>query len=82
MKFPLYTRVALAVDLPEEGLRTGDVVTPVEYYEAPGKESGYEVEAFNALGHTIAVVTVFESQLQALRNDEILSVRHRVPVAA
>ncbi len=75
MKFPLYSRVAPAVDLPGAGLRRGDVATTVEYYEGDGSENGYDLEVFNALGHTVAVVNVLESQLEALRDDELLTVR-------
>jgi hypothetical protein len=82
MKFPLYTRVALAVDLPESGLRRGDVATTVEYYDQGTGEPGYDVEVFNALGHTVAVATVLESQLEPLRNNELLSVRRLETVAA
>lgn len=35
MKFPLYSRVALAVDVPAEGIRRGDVATVVEHHAAP-----------------------------------------------
>src|ERR1700678_1436863 len=38
-KYPLFSRIALAEDLPEENLRRGDVATIVEYYEGhAGKE--------------------------------------------
>jgi hypothetical protein len=77
MKFPLYSRVALAVDLPAEGMRRGDIATIVEHHAspAPGIEPGYSLEVFNAVGETLAVVTLPESQIEALRRDEILSVR-------
>jgi hypothetical protein len=76
MKYPLFTRVALAEDLPKENLRRGDLATIVEYYEgSPGQEPGYELEVFNAVGDTFAVVTVRESQVESLRKDELLSVR-------
>ena len=76
MKYPLFTRVALADDLPKENLRRGDLATIVEYYEgALGQEPGYELEVFNAVGDTFAVVTVRESQIESLRKDELLSVR-------
>jgi hypothetical protein len=75
MKYPLFTRVALADDLPKENLRRGDLATIVEYYEgSPGQEPGYELEVFNAVGDTFAVVTARESQIESLRNDELLSV--------
>ena len=76
MKYPLFTRVALADDLPKENLRRGDLATIVEYYEgSPGQEPGYELEVFNAVGDTFAVVTARESQIECLRKDELLSVR-------
>ncbi len=77
MKFPLYSRVALAVDLPAEGIRRGDVATVVEHHRAPsvGAEAGCTIEVFNAIGGTLAVLTLPESQLESLRRDEILSVR-------
>jgi hypothetical protein len=52
------------------------LATIVEYYEgSPGQEPGYELEIFNAVGDTFAVVTVRESQIESLRQDELLSVR-------
>ncbi len=76
MKYPLFSRIALTEDLPTENLRRGDVATIVEYYAGQsGQEHGYELEVFNALGKTIAVATVRESQIEALRSDEVLSVR-------
>ncbi len=79
----MFSRIALAEDLPTENLRRGDVAVIVEYYEGrPGQEPGYELEVFNAVGDTIAVVTVRESQIEALRKDEILSVRPLAAAAA
>jgi hypothetical protein len=77
MKFPLFSRVALARDVPAEGIRRGDVATVVAHHASPspGGESGYSIEVFNALGKTIAVITIPESHLEALRDDEVLSVR-------
>ncbi len=73
----------MAVDLPGTGLRRGDVAATVEYYEgASGSENGYDLKVFNALGHTVAVVNVPESQLEALRDDELLTVRQRELTAA
>ena len=71
MKFPLFSRVALAADVPDEGIRRGDLATVVEHHAAPTPlgELGYSVEVFNALGKTIAVLTLPESHLEALRDD-------------
>jgi len=80
MKYELYTRIALSADLPEHGLRRGDVATLVEHHSGrPGQEDGYSLEVFNAVGDTIAVVTVCESLVEPLTANELLSVR---PMAA
>jgi Domain of unknown function (DUF4926) len=76
MKFDLYSRVALTEDLPERRLRRGDVVTVVEYHSGrSGQEPGYSLEVFNAVGETVDVVTVRESQIEPLTADELLTVR-------
>lgn len=82
MKHPLFSHIVLAVDIPSKDLRRGDFATVVEHYEGrPGQEPGYEIEVFNAVGYTVAVVTVRESQIEAPRQDERLCVRS-VPLAA
>jgi hypothetical protein len=77
MKYPLYSHVILAQDIPAHGLCQDDLATIVEHYEGrPGQEPGYELEVFNAVGDTVAVVTVRESQIEAPRQEERLCVRH------
>lgn len=77
MKFPLYQRVALRRDLPHQGLKAGDVALLVDTVPHPeGGEDGCVLEVFNALGESIAVVTIPESDVQGLQADEILAVRH------
>lgn len=78
MTIPLYSEVALARDLPDEGLCRGDVATVIEKLPATaasGGEEGYLLEVFNAVGETIAVVTVPVSAVEPLRAGEVLSVR-------
>jgi hypothetical protein len=76
MSLSLYQRVALRRDLPQHNLRKGDVTTLLDYVPHPeGGEQGCVVEVFNALGESIAVVAVPESDLEELRADEILTVR-------
>ena len=76
MKYEPFTRIALKTDLPEHGLRSGDVATVVEYHPGhPGQEPGYSLEVFNAVGETVAVVTVRESQIEPLTSKELLHVR-------
>ena len=83
MSYQLFTRVALKEDLPEQGLRRGDVATIVEAHAAgTGQEPGYSLEVFNAVGETIAVVVVRESQIEPLAPDEVLHVRHLDEVMA
>jgi hypothetical protein len=47
----------------------------VEHHPVPGGEDGYSLEVFNALGDTIAVITVPESSIESLTEDEVFSVR-------
>ena len=83
MTYKLFTRVALSVDLLTHRLRAGDVGTIVEQHAGrPGQEPGYTLEVFNAVGLTIAVVTVRESQIEALDNGEVLHVRRLETAAA
>lgn len=76
MKYELFNRVALNTDLPNHGLRNGDVATVVEHHPGrPGQEPAYTLEVFNAVGDTVAVVTVRESQIVLLNANELLHVR-------
>ncbi|QJW90509.1 DUF4926 domain-containing protein [Spirosoma taeanense] len=76
MKWPLYKQVALLKDFPGEGLKKGDVVTTVEFLEGRRDlPNAYFVEAFNAVGKTIAVFIVEEDALEALTEHDILSKR-------
>ena len=54
----------------------------MEYHVAPDGEAGYSAEVFNALGDTLAVITVPESALEALREDEVLHARPLADKAA
>ena len=48
----------------------------VEYHPGqPGQEPGYSLEVFNAVGDTVAVVTVRESAIVPLNANELLHVR-------
>jgi hypothetical protein len=65
MAFELYTEVILTRDIPEGGLRAGDVGTLVDRHFAPGvAEEGYSVEFFDMTGNTVAVITVEASALR------------------
>ena len=83
MKFEMFSRVALKTDVPENGLRRGDVATIVEHHQGrPGQEPGYSLEVFNAVGDTVAVITLRESQIESLSANGILHVRPLATAAA
>ena len=75
MKYPLFQEVVLRIDIPEKGLQKGDIATIVEHHPVSSGEDGYSLEVFNALGETIAIVTVSESAISSLSANEVLSVR-------
>lgn len=75
MVFELFTRVAMRDGFSNHKLRRGDVATIVEYHPATDGEDGYSLEVFNAVGETIAVLVVSESQIEPLMNNEVLHTR-------
>jgi hypothetical protein len=76
MKLPLYKDVALRIDVLNKGLQKGDIVTTVEFLEARRDlPNAYVVEAFNAIGGTIAIFTVAEDDLELLTAHDVLSKR-------
>jgi hypothetical protein len=76
MSLELYQRIALSRDIPEEGLKKGDIAYLLDYVPHPENlEPGCVLEVFNAIGESITVLTVPESAIESLRPDEILSVR-------
>jgi len=77
VKYELFQRVALARDFPDRRLKKGDVATIVDRHPHPQEgEPGYSIEVFNAIGETIEVLVVTESEIQPLRADEVLRVRN------
>jgi hypothetical protein len=75
MKYNLYKEVVLLRNIPEKKLKKGDVATIVECHPSQTSENGYSLEVFNAIGDTIAVVTVSESEIESMKKSEVLSVR-------
>jgi len=81
MKTAFFTDVALTRDIPEHGLRRGDVATVVEHLpgtQESGGEKGYALEVFNAVGESIAVVAVPVSAVELLKPTQVLSARARL----
>ncbi len=75
MVFELYKEIVLRKDIPKKNLKKGDVATIVDYHPVSGKEDGYSLEVFNAIGDTLSVITVPESAIEPLTENEIFSIR-------
>jgi hypothetical protein len=76
MALELYQEVTLTGDLPEHDLKAGDIATLIDFIAHPsGGEEGCVLEVFNAVGESLAVFAVPLSNIEALRSDEILTVR-------
>ncbi|WP_319422948.1 DUF4926 domain-containing protein [Pleurocapsa sp. FMAR1] len=76
MTLELYSEVALTQNIAEHNLKIGDVATIVDFVPHPqGGEEGCVLEIFNAVGESIAVVTVPISAIKSLSASEILTTR-------
>lgn len=71
MAFQLLDTVVLRRDLPEHGLRAGDLGAVVEVYD----DSGLEVEFVRASGQTKALVTLTPGDLRSIAATDVLAVR-------
>ena len=71
MRFKLLDTVVLDRDLPERGLRRGDLGAIVQIYEP----DGLEVEFVTASGRTEALVTLKESDVRAVADRDLIAVR-------
>ena len=65
-------RVVLTADLPEYNLKTGDIGTVVLVHQ---EGLGYEVEFITIAGKSIAIVSLFNSQVRAIGDREIAQAR-------
>jgi hypothetical protein len=76
MTVKLYDEVVLGRDVPEDGLKAGDIATLVDLVPGPaGQPQGAVLEVFNALGQTICITSVSVTDIHPLTADEILSAR-------
>ncbi len=64
--------VVLTRDLPERGLKKGDVGAVVHLY---ADREAFEVEFVTAEGKTLAVLTLTEADIRPMGSGEILHVR-------
>jgi hypothetical protein len=71
MKFVQLDTVVLRRDMPEHGLRAGDLGAVVEVYG----QDGLEVEFVQASGRTKALVTLKTYDVRAVSANDILAVR-------
>ncbi len=69
--------VVLTRDIPESGLRVGDLGAIVEVYSA----EAFEVEFVLASGKTKALLTLTSSDIRPLGDTDLLSVRTAEPAA-
>ena len=70
MAFELLDTVVLKRDLPEQGLRAGDLGAVVELYEG-----AVEAEFVRPSGQTTALVTLTASDLRPVAATDVLAVR-------
>ena len=77
MRFELLETVVLKRDLPEHGLKEGDLGAVVEIYEP----DGLEVEFVAALGKTQAVVTLKLEDVRKIEPGDMIAVRRLQPVS-
>ena len=76
MTLPLFSRVILTKDFPEHALLAGDTGTIVESHPTTNEvPAGYEVECFAANGETLAVISVFATDVRQPTSDEVTHVR-------
>lgn len=76
MTFPLFSRVILIKNLPDENLFAGDIGTVVEPHPATEDyPEGYEIEFFAATGETLSVVSVPATALRSATRHDVLHVR-------
>ena len=71
MKYKLLDTVVLDRDLPQHGLRVGDLGAVVEVYEP----DGLEVEFVTASGKTQALVTLNVNDVRPVQENDLVAVR-------
>ena len=71
MKYKLLETVVLARDLPQHGLRAGDLGAVAEVYEP----DGLEVEFVTASGKTQALITLNVNDVRPVQENDLVAVR-------
>ena len=71
MMYKLLDTLVLARDLPQHGLRAGDLGAVVEVYEP----DGLEVEFVTASGKTQALITLNVNDVRPVQENDLVAVR-------
>jgi hypothetical protein len=71
MTYQVLDTLVLGRDLPDHGLRKGDLGAVVELYEP----DGLEVEFVTASGRTAALLTLTTQDVRPVADDDLVSVR-------
>jgi hypothetical protein len=71
MRYKLLDTVVLVRDLPQHGLRAGDLGAVVEVYEP----DGLEVEFVTASGKTQALITLNVNDVRPVQENDLVAVR-------
>ena len=71
MTYQVLDTIILDRDLPDQGLRRGDLGAVVEVYEP----DGLEVEFVTASGRTVALLTLKVRDVRPVADDDLVSVR-------
>ena len=71
MTYQLLDTIVLDRDVPEHGLRKGDLGSIVEVYEP----DAFEVEFVTASGRTAALLTLNARDVRPVADDDLVSVR-------
>ena len=71
MTYRVFDTIVLDRDVPEYGLRKGDLGAVVEVYEP----DGLEVEFVTASGRTAALLTLGVRDVRAVADDDLVAVR-------
>jgi hypothetical protein len=72
MTYRVLDTIVLDRDVPEHGLRKGDLGAVVEVYEG----DGLEIEFVTASGRTAALLTLSASDVRPVADDDLVSVRN------
>ncbi len=80
MSFHTLETVVLMRDVPEAGLRAGDLGAIVQLYGPEAAPEALEVEFITAAGRTQALQTLRPADVRLVRDDDLLTVRPAAPI--